>query len=50
MPKKRKRINSEDYLARDLETVRLKLTGMTRSAIAGTSRLTTLAARTPTTK
>ena len=50
MPKKRKRINPEDSLAHDLEIVRLKLTGMTGSAIARMLRLTTLAASTPTTK
>jgi hypothetical protein len=40
MPKKRKRLNRKDSLARDLEIVRLKLTGMTGAAIARKFRLT----------
>ena len=40
MPKKRKRLSPDDALARDLELVRLKLTGMTGTAIARKYRLT----------
>ena len=40
MPKKRKRLNADDSLARDLEIVRLKLTGMTGTAIARKFKLT----------
>ena len=40
MPKKRKRLNREDTLHRDLDIVRLKLNGMTGPAIAKKLRLT----------
>ena len=40
MPKKRKRLSPDDALARDLEIVRLKLTGKTSTAIARKFRLT----------
>lgn len=40
MPKKHKRLSYEDALVRDLEIVRLKLTGMTSTAIARKFRLT----------
>ena len=40
MPKKHKRLTPDDALARDLEIVRLKLTGMTGTAIARKYRLT----------
>jgi hypothetical protein len=40
MPKKRKRLNREDTFQRDLEIVRLRLTGMTGFAIARKYRLT----------
>jgi len=39
MPKKHKRLSRADALARDLEIVRLKLTGMTGTAIARKYRL-----------
>ena len=40
MPKKHKRLSREDGLARDLEIVRLRLAGMTGTAIARKFRLT----------
>jgi len=40
MPKKHKRLNHEDSLQRDLEIVRLRLSGMTGTAIARKFRLT----------
>ena len=40
MPKKYKRLSHDDILARDLEIVRLKLSGMTGTQIARKYRLT----------
>jgi hypothetical protein len=40
MPKKHKRLSREDNLARDLEIVKLRLAGMTGTAIARKFRLT----------
>jgi hypothetical protein len=40
MAKRRKRLNPEDALHRDLEIVRLKLSGMTGPAIARRYRIT----------
>lgn len=40
MPRKHKRLSHEDSLARDLEIVRLKLTGLTTTQIARKFRLT----------
>ena len=40
MPRKHKRLSPDDSLARDLEIVRLKLAGMTGTAIARKYRLT----------
>jgi len=40
MPKKHKRLSHDDSLARDLEIVRLKLSGLTGTQIARKFRLT----------
>ena len=40
MPKKHKRLSHDDSLARDLEIVRLKLSGLTTTQIARKFRLT----------
>lgn len=40
MPKRHKRLSREDGLARDLEIVKLRLAGMTGTAIARRFRLT----------
>ena len=40
MPKKHKRLSHDDSFARDLEIVRLKLSGMTGNQIARKFRLT----------
>ena len=40
MPKKQRRLNPADSLARDLEIVRLRLSGMTGTQIARKFRLT----------